>query len=127
MSVPIQSTGALSIHNLKRMMGFDAVNVWFSSVFPSFSPLTSREGICGIARFNDNCFRIWYAICSTFFICIRIGNTPLHLAMESGHAEVAVLLIEAGADRDRVRSFLLSFLLFPSFLGIVSLVITHRN
>ncbi|KIJ50934.1 hypothetical protein M422DRAFT_44167 [Sphaerobolus stellatus SS14] len=32
----------------------------------------------------------------------RIGNTPLHLAMESGHGEVAVILIEAGADRHRV-------------------------
>jgi len=30
------------------------------------------------------------------------GNTPLHLAMESAHAEVACLLIEAGADRSRV-------------------------
>jgi ankyrin repeat protein len=30
------------------------------------------------------------------------GNTPLHLAMDSGHAEVAVMLIEAGADRSRV-------------------------
>jgi len=34
----------------------------------------------------------------------RIGNTPLHLALESGHAEVAVKLIEAGADRDRTNS-----------------------
>ncbi|KAF7424687.1 hypothetical protein PC9H_009998 [Pleurotus ostreatus] len=33
----------------------------------------------------------------------RIGNTPLHLAMESGHAEAAVLLINAGADRDRTN------------------------
>jgi ankyrin repeat protein len=32
-----------------------------------------------------------------------VGNTPLHLAMESAHAEAAVLLIEAGADRTRVR------------------------
>ncbi|KAH9943696.1 ankyrin repeat-containing domain protein [Amylocystis lapponica] len=31
----------------------------------------------------------------------RIGNTPLHLAMESAHAEAACLLIEAGADRDK--------------------------
>lgn len=30
------------------------------------------------------------------------GNTPLHLAMESAHAEAACLLIEAGADRTRV-------------------------
>jgi len=30
------------------------------------------------------------------------GNTPLHLAMDSAHAEAAVLLIEAGADRSRV-------------------------
>ncbi|KAF7796028.1 hypothetical protein EIP86_007197 [Pleurotus ostreatoroseus] len=28
-------------------------------------------------------------------------NTPLHLAMESAHAEAACLLIEAGADRTR--------------------------
>ncbi|KAG8918142.1 hypothetical protein FRC00_012809, partial [Tulasnella sp. 408] len=34
----------------------------------------------------------------------RVGNTPLHLAMESAHAEAAVLLIEAGADRDRLNS-----------------------
>jgi len=34
----------------------------------------------------------------------RAGNTPLHLAMESGHAEVAVALIEAGADRQRTNT-----------------------
>jgi len=33
----------------------------------------------------------------------RVGNTPLHLAMESAHGEVAVLLIEAGADRGRLN------------------------
>ena len=33
----------------------------------------------------------------------RPGNTPLHLAMESAHAEAACLLILAGADRERVR------------------------
>lgn len=31
----------------------------------------------------------------------RAGNTPLHLAMESGHGDAAVVLIEAGADRER--------------------------
>lgn len=31
----------------------------------------------------------------------RAGNTPLHLAIESGFAEAAVALIEAGADRER--------------------------
>ncbi|KAJ3555048.1 hypothetical protein NM688_g2789 [Phlebia brevispora] len=31
----------------------------------------------------------------------RMGNTPLHLAMESAYAEAACLLIEAGADRTR--------------------------
>ncbi|KAH9481869.1 Ankyrin repeat-containing protein C6C3.08 [Psilocybe cubensis] len=31
----------------------------------------------------------------------RIGNTPLHLAMDSAHAEAAVVLINAGADRTR--------------------------
>jgi 26S proteasome non-ATPase regulatory subunit 10 len=34
----------------------------------------------------------------------RSGNTPLHLAMESAHAEAAIMLIEAGADRSRVRA-----------------------
>jgi len=33
----------------------------------------------------------------------RIGNTPLHLAMESAHGETAALLIEAGADRSRLN------------------------
>ncbi|KAI0034559.1 ankyrin repeat-containing domain protein, partial [Vararia minispora EC-137] len=33
----------------------------------------------------------------------RMGNTPLHLAMESAHAESAALLIEAGADRSRTN------------------------
>ncbi|KAA1467137.1 ankyrin, partial [Dentipellis sp. KUC8613] len=33
----------------------------------------------------------------------RVGNTPLHLAMESAHGEAAALLIEAGADRDRTN------------------------
>jgi 26S proteasome non-ATPase regulatory subunit 10 len=31
----------------------------------------------------------------------RIGNTALHLAMDSAHAAAAVLLINAGADRTR--------------------------
>lgn len=30
------------------------------------------------------------------------GHTPLHLAFESGHAETACVLIEAGADRERL-------------------------
>ena len=35
----------------------------------------------------------------------RLGNTPLHLAIESGHGETAVLLIgEAHVDRDRVNA-----------------------
>ncbi|KIJ14443.1 hypothetical protein PAXINDRAFT_79376, partial [Paxillus involutus ATCC 200175] len=34
----------------------------------------------------------------------RVGNTPLHLAMESAHAQAAVLLIEAGADRGRANT-----------------------
>ncbi|KAJ7220291.1 ankyrin repeat-containing domain protein, partial [Mycena pura] len=33
----------------------------------------------------------------------RIGNTPLHLAMDSGHGEAAVVLISAGADRTRLN------------------------
>jgi len=33
----------------------------------------------------------------------RIGNTPLHLAIESAHAEAAVMIIEAGADRTRTN------------------------
>ncbi|KAF9031527.1 ankyrin, partial [Hymenopellis radicata] len=33
----------------------------------------------------------------------RVGNTPLHLAMDSAHAEAAVVLIEAGADRGRLN------------------------
>lgn len=39
------------------------------------------------------------------FLVLRFlnpGNTPLHLAMDSGHAEAAVALINAGADRTRV-------------------------
>ena len=42
---------------------------------------------------------------ATLITSPHVGNTPLHLAMESGHAEVACKLIEAGADRDRVRRF----------------------
>ena len=30
------------------------------------------------------------------------GHTPLHLAFESGHAETACVLIEAGANRERL-------------------------
>ncbi|KAF8645847.1 hypothetical protein AX16_007505 [Volvariella volvacea WC 439] len=33
----------------------------------------------------------------------RMGNTPLHLAMDSAHAEAAVVLINAGADRTRTN------------------------
>lgn len=36
------------------------------------------------------------------FADLYAGNTPLHLALESAHAEVAVLLINAGARRDEV-------------------------
>lgn len=46
----------------------------------------------------------------------RAGNTPLHLAVESGHAECAVALIEGGADRERGDSegyvFTLHYLLW---------------
>jgi len=34
------------------------------------------------------------------------GNTPLHLALESGHGDAAVVLIEAGADRERVSELI---------------------
>ncbi|KAJ7183299.1 ankyrin repeat-containing domain protein, partial [Mycena filopes] len=33
----------------------------------------------------------------------RIGNTPLHLAMDSAHGEAAVALINAGADRGKLN------------------------
>lgn len=33
----------------------------------------------------------------------RVGNTPLHLAIESAHAQAAVMLIEAGANREKVN------------------------
>lgn len=45
---------------------------------------------------------------------LHLGNTPLHLAMESAHAEAAIMLIEAGADRSRVGS--VSFQRRPYFL-----------
>ena len=48
------------------------------------------------------------------------GNTPLHLAMESAHAEAACLLIEAGADRTRVR------LCHIRYLKIIKLIHTSR-
>ncbi|KAF8903703.1 ankyrin repeat-containing domain protein [Gymnopilus junonius] len=35
------------------------------------------------------------------FYSFLLGNTPLHLAMDSAHAEAAVVLINAGADRTR--------------------------
>lgn len=34
----------------------------------------------------------------------RAGNTPLHLAIESGHGEAACILIEAGCDRHRTNA-----------------------
>ena len=34
----------------------------------------------------------------------RATNTPLHLAIESGHGDAAVALINAGADRERQNS-----------------------
>ena len=49
-----------------------------------------------------------------------LGNTPLHLAMESAHAEAAIMLIEAGADRSRVRPV---FLKRPPDLFVTNRVI----
>lgn len=50
---------------------------------------------------------------STFFVYPgNTGNTPLHLAMESAHAEAAALLVEAGADRSRVSISSLSLELY---------------
>lgn len=35
----------------------------------------------------------------------RLGNTPLHLAVDSAHAQTAALLIDVGgADRNRVNT-----------------------
>ena len=34
----------------------------------------------------------------------RLGNTPLHLAMDSANGSTAVLLLEAGVDRERTNS-----------------------
>ncbi len=34
----------------------------------------------------------------------RAGNTPLHLAMESANGSTAVLLLEAGVDRERTNN-----------------------
>jgi len=44
-----------------------------------------------------------------FCVSSPTGNTPLHLAMDSAHAAAAVLLINAGADRTRVRAQFISF------------------
>ena len=68
--------------------------------------------------------RLWIGICGLLplefeFNLIyeqRTGNTPLHLAMESGHAQAAVLLIEAGADRDRVSFIIIILFSIPSFI-----------
>jgi 26S proteasome non-ATPase regulatory subunit 10 len=38
------------------------------------------------------------------YCSIRLRNTPFHLAMDSAHAEAAVVLINAGADRGKVRT-----------------------
>ena len=38
--------------------------------------------------------------------CIQYGRTPLHLACENGHKDVALMLIERGAnatEKDGVR------------------------
>lgn len=32
------------------------------------------------------------------------GNTPLHLACEEGHGDCAVLLLNNGADQDRLNA-----------------------
>jgi len=47
-----------------------------------------------IEQVSSNSLIIW--------LKLIIGNTPLHLALESGHGDAAVVLIEAGADRERV-------------------------
>lgn len=41
----------------------------------------------------------WY---SRLQLVLTSGNTPLHLALESAQGDAAVVLIEAGADRERV-------------------------
>ncbi|KAJ7896952.1 ankyrin repeat-containing domain protein, partial [Mycena leptocephala] len=37
------------------------------------------------------------------YCSIRLRNTPFHLAMDSAHAEAAVVLINAGADRGKLN------------------------
>ena len=57
------------------------------------------------------------------FVSSPSGNTPLHLAMDSAHAEVAVLLINAGADRTRVRIHQI----YPQLTLISSLLFLQEN
>lgn len=62
--------------------------------------------------------------CDPAYLCLltflRQGNTPLHLAMDSAHAEAAVVLINAGADRSRVGSP-------PIYHTVVSLILLQEN
>lgn len=73
-----------------------------SSRFFCIPQRASRQSLALIQVIESvNGLRIWNV---TWRNPLLPGNTPLHLAMESAHAQAAVLLIEAGADRGRVRA-----------------------
>lgn len=41
---------------------------------------------------------------SYFFLLIKDGETPLHIASDSGHTEVVKVLLAAGASKDVVAN-----------------------
>lgn len=69
----------------------------------NLQPLLSRCASTPLIESVRTALRHFVTLCIESLVLRNEGNTPLHLAMDSAHAEAAVLLINAGADRTRVR------------------------
>ncbi|KDQ15858.1 hypothetical protein BOTBODRAFT_107855, partial [Botryobasidium botryosum FD-172 SS1] len=68
---------------------------------PPAGPKTRLNNADRLGEYTKRLFDIPHVRGDSNHCYMLIGNTPLHLAMESAHGDAAALLIEAGADRTR--------------------------
>lgn len=87
----------LGIEQLQLALSGSFVCSW------NLQPLLSRCASTPLIELVRTALRHFIIPCIESVVLYNEGNTPLHLAMDSAHAEAAVVLINAGADRTRVR------------------------